>query len=135
MGMKYLAAVSIFILLSVAQCLSQTEQSLVLRGTVVTPTEILPDGIVSVSGSKIADVGIFSNRSQHSSVETDSFIFPGLIDLHDHITWNLLPRWKPGELFSNRYEWQQRTAYKIALDGPHAKLAADHALICDAERV
>jgi imidazolonepropionase-like amidohydrolase len=134
MGMKYLAAVSIFILLSVAQCFSQTEQSLVLRGTVVTPTEILPDGIVSVSGSKIADVSILSNRSQHSSVETDSFIFPGLIDLHDHITWNLLPRWKPGELFSNRYEWQQRTAYKIALDGPHAKLAADHALICDADR-
>src|SRR5947207_7360704 len=110
MVMKYLVAVSIFISLSVAQSFSQTEQSLLLRGTVVTPTEIVPDGTVSVSGSKIGDVGIFSNRSQQSSVETDSFIFPGLIDLHDHITWNLLPRWKPGELFSNRYEWQQRTA-------------------------
>src|ERR1019366_6368681 len=35
---------------------------------------------------------------------------------------------------SNRYEWQQRTAYKIALDGPHAKIAGDHALACDADR-
>jgi len=120
--------------LCVSQCVAQKEQTFALKGTVVTPSDVLPDGTVSISGSQIAEVGASLERSQASVVETDSFIFPGLIDLHDHITWNLLPRWKPNELFSNRYEWQQRTAYKIALDGPHAKLAADHALICDADR-
>jgi len=118
----------------VCQCVAQREQVLTLKGTIVTPTDVLPDNTVSISGSQIAEVGASSERSQAPVVETDSFIFPGLIDLHDHITWNLFPRWKPNELFNNRYEWQQRTAYKIALDGPHAKLAVDHALICDADR-
>jgi 5-methylthioadenosine/S-adenosylhomocysteine deaminase len=134
MRVKYVITATFSILLFVSACFSQTAQTLILRGTVVTPSEILPDGIISVSGTTISDVTAFSNRSRTSAVETESFIFPGLIDLHDHITWNLLPRWKPNELFSNRYEWQQRTAYKISLDGPHAKLAADHALMCDADR-
>jgi cytosine/adenosine deaminase-related metal-dependent hydrolase len=104
----------------------------VLKGTVVTPIDVLKDGFVSISGSKILQVGSSSEHPPSSAVDTESFIFPGLIDLHDHITWNLLPRWKPNELFNNRYEWQQRIAYKIALDGPHAKL--DHDLACDADR-
>jgi cytosine/adenosine deaminase-related metal-dependent hydrolase len=108
-------------------------QQVILRGTVVTPGEVMSDGLVSISGSRIAQVEAFSARAQ-GVMETDSYIFPGLIDLHDHITWNFLPRWKPNELFSNRYEWQQRTAYKLALDGPHGKVVADHELACDAER-
>ena len=113
---------------------SQQGPPVTLRGTIVTPTTVLPDGLVSISGTKLSHVGPVSGESQPTIVETDSFIFPGLIDLHDHITWNFLPRWKPNELFSNRYEWQQRTAYKMALDGPHARLFADHALACDADR-
>jgi 5-methylthioadenosine/S-adenosylhomocysteine deaminase len=132
---RHLLVTVLFLYLYSSQSLAQQAEPWVLKGTVVTPTEVLTDGIVSISGSKILSVGPFSGRSQTASVvETDSFIFPGLIDLHDHITWNLLPRWNPGELFNNRYEWQQRTAYKIALDGPHAKLVADHALACDADR-
>ena len=134
MRVKYFVTATFSILLSVIPCFSQTDPSVILRGTVVTPSEILPDGVISVSGARISDVTTFSSRPKDSAVETDSFIFPGMIDLHDHITWNLLPRWKPNELFSNRYEWQQRTAYKIALDGPHAKLSTDHVLICDADR-
>jgi len=68
-----------------------------LNGTVVTPIDVLAEGTVSILGSHIDGVGASVGRSQASVVETDSFIFPGLIDLHDHITWNLLPRWKPNE--------------------------------------
>src|SRR5262245_66301191 len=73
------------------QCAGAQVQQLVLRGTVVTPTEVIADGAVSISGSRIAQVEPFVARSQ-TAVETDSYIFPGLIDLHDHITWNFLPR-------------------------------------------
>jgi cytosine/adenosine deaminase-related metal-dependent hydrolase len=117
-----------------SRCFAQQAQPVVLRGSVVTPSEVLPDGLISISGNRILQVDESSGRPQASTVETDSFIFPGLIDLHDHITWNLLPRWKPNELFNNRYEWQQRMAYKIALDEPHVKLVADHDLACDADR-
>lgn len=130
----YLLAL-LFLFLCVSLATAQQSEPLVLRGVVVTPTEVLPDGVVSISGNKISHVGPISARTQTAAmVDTDSFIFPGLIDLHDHITWNLLPRWRPNELFSNRYEWQQRTAYKLALEGPHSKLVADHSLACDADR-
>lgn len=115
--------------------MSQETQPLVLKGTVVTPDEVIVDGFVSIVGERISDVGPFTKHPVGANIiETDSIIAPGLIDLHDHITWNLFPRWKPNELFNNRYEWQQRTAYKIALDGPHGKLVADHVLACDADR-
>jgi 5-methylthioadenosine/S-adenosylhomocysteine deaminase len=132
MSIRQVRRVMIFMLLYISHCFGQTNDAIVLKGTVVTPVDVVTDGFVSISGNKIHEVGSFSDHNANSAVETESFIFPGLIDLHDHITWNLLPRWKPNELFSNRYEWQQRMAYKIALDGPHAKL--DHALVCDADR-
>jgi hypothetical protein len=42
-----------------------------------------------------------------------------------NLTWNLLPRWKPNGLFSNRYDWQQLASYNLALSTPHAKLCDD----------
>lgn len=120
-------------IICITNCVAQVPQSTLLRGTVVTPSEVLVEGLISISGNKIAQVDKFLNQTK-TAVETDSYIFPGLIDLHDHITWNFLPRWRPGVLFNNRYEWQQTTAYKIALDGPHNKVAADHTLACDADR-
>ncbi len=45
-----------------------------------------------------------------------------LIDLHNHLTWNLLPRWKPNRLFANRYEWQETAEYAERLSGPNAAL-------------
>src|SRR5271154_3386709 len=93
---RHLLVTLLFLSFRGAQCFAQQSEPLVLRGTLVTPSEVVPDGAVSISGSKILKVGPFSGRSQTVSVvETDSFIFPGLIDLHDHITWNLLPRWEP----------------------------------------
>jgi 5-methylthioadenosine/S-adenosylhomocysteine deaminase len=105
---------------------------LVLRGTIVTPNEVLVEGLLTITGTKIAHVGSARADVGFDAVETGSFIFPGLIDLHNHITWNVLPRWKPDEIFANRYEWQQRPAYKSALVKPHDNLYPD--LICDADR-
>ncbi len=104
-----------------SHCIAQQANPIVLRGTLVTPGDIVEDGLVTISGSQIADVNASFGHPPPGAIDTDALIFPGLIDLHDHITWNFLPRWKPGELFNNRYDWQQMTAYKIALDDPHAR--------------
>lgn len=111
--------------LSFTELKAQDTPSYVLNGTIVTPNKVISKGAISVSGSKIAAVGTnLPSPPGWEPIETDSFIFPGLLDLHDHLTWNLFPRWKPNLLFSNRYEWQQLTAYKIALDTPHRLLFA-----------
>jgi 5-methylthioadenosine/S-adenosylhomocysteine deaminase len=108
-------------------------RTVVLRGGVIAPTGFLADSSVTIAGSKIVQLG-GTVPTGANVVETDSFIFPGLIDLHNHITWNFLPRWKPNELFANRYEWQQRQAYKIALDAPHRGVLNEPGMACDAER-
>jgi 5-methylthioadenosine/S-adenosylhomocysteine deaminase len=129
---KYLAA-CLLLLLSYCTGIAQ-DPSYALRGTLVTPTEVIENGTILIVGQKIKAVG--SNVSLPAGtrvIETGGFIYPGLIDLHNHLTWNLLPRWKPGQLFSNRYEWQQLQMYKIMLTTPEAKVM-DAGLDCDANR-
>jgi len=117
---KY-TSLSILLVISFCQlCLGQ--QTLVLHGTVVTPDEVIADGFVAIQGEKITQAGQFGSKPAGTVIETNSVIFPGLIDLHNHITWNLFPRWRQNVEFSTRYDWQQRTAYAIALSIPHAQL-------------
>jgi 5-methylthioadenosine/S-adenosylhomocysteine deaminase len=134
MANRFGAAAILFLSLAITAGFAQTEPPIALRGTLVTPDQVLPNGVLVVAGNKIASVSPAGAATVNLAIETDSFIFPGLIDLHDHITWNVLPRWKAGELFMNRYEWQQTTAYGIALDEPHYAATADHTLACDADR-
>ena len=134
MAVRHLSAAILLISFCSSRCIGQNEPRFTLKGTLVTPSQVLPDGAISILGSQIEDVRATLDGVQGSIVDTDSFIFPGLIDLHDHITWNLLPRWRPNQLFMNRYEWQQKAAYSIALDQPHYSISADHELACDADR-
>jgi hypothetical protein len=51
-------------------------------------------------------------------------IVPGFIDLHNHLTWNVLPRWLPAQKFGNRYEWQDTAEYDRNLVAPHGAIVA-----------
>ena len=111
-----------------------TQHNYVLRGTVLTPTNTIPNGTVSVSGNKIAAVEPAGSLNPKIKViETGGIILPGLIDLHDHLSWNAFPRWKPNSEFANRYDWQARTAYLTTLSIPHQELI-DAGLTCDLGR-
>lgn len=125
--------VSLLLLFSFCRCIAQSGQGFTLQGTIVTPSEVLSGGAISVAGNRILDV-IADPFASKAAVETDSFIFPGLIDLHDHITWNMLPRWRSYRLYRDRYEWQQTAAYLLALSQPHDEIMANHELACDADR-
>ena len=56
-----------------------------------------------------------------------------MIDLHNHLTWNVFPRWHPVQEFGNRYDWQQKPIYQTLLVSPHAAMVAD-GLECEMER-
>ena len=100
----------------------------------ITPDDVYDDGFVAIKQNQITEAGPVSDREAARGIQTDSIILPGLIDVHNHITWNFLPRWRPNVLFANRYEWQQAPAYKIALDVPHRKVFEEKGLPCDADR-
>lgn len=69
---------------------AQEVEPYALKGGIVTPDQVLPDGLIAVEGPQIKEVTSSSEkRGGLREIETGSFIFPGLIDLHDHITWNL----------------------------------------------
>src|SRR4029453_45149 len=40
-------------------------------------------------------------------IETGGVIYPGLLDLHNHLAYNILPLWKPPRRFDNRRDWLQ----------------------------
>jgi cytosine/adenosine deaminase-related metal-dependent hydrolase len=93
-----------------------------LRGTVGAPGAPTEDAVVVVSGGRIEAVGRIAVPPGVPVIETHGFIYPGLIDLHNHLTWNVFPRWSSGRKFPNRYEWQILPAYLRALADPHARM-------------
>jgi 5-methylthioadenosine/S-adenosylhomocysteine deaminase len=93
-----------------------------LRATLVTPARTIDDGVIRWSGGHIETVA--SGSATDNAINVDGVVFPGLIDLHNHLTWNVLPRWTPPHVFSNRYEWLELPDYTRALSGPHYALTA-----------
>jgi len=118
-------------------CLANTaraQQVLALQGTVVTPSGPLAEATVLIKGNSILAVGRDLELPAGTRiVKTGGAIYPGLIDLHNHVTWNALARWSAGAKSGARYDWQQLPEYRMALDIPHQKMVAEgHG--CAAER-
>jgi 5-methylthioadenosine/S-adenosylhomocysteine deaminase len=105
-----------------------------LTGTLVMPQEIIENGTVLIENGRIVASGAaIQIPSGTKIIHTDGIIAPGLIDLHNHLTWNIFPRWKPTEEFGSRYDWQQKPVYNILLTAPHQAIA-DAGLECEADR-
>lgn len=89
---------------------------LLLRGTVLTPTGPLSPGEVLVVGNTITCVAADCSGSPMAGTVTildthGAAISPGLIDGHNHLSYDFLPEWVPPTLFVSRYEWRARADY------------------------
>jgi 5-methylthioadenosine/S-adenosylhomocysteine deaminase len=105
-----------------------------LSGTVVTPTATLENATVLVSHGAIRAVGVdLPVPAGVPVIKTDGVMFAGLIDLHNHLVWNVFPRWKPPSPVGNRYDWQALDDYRNKLSGPEQRLI-DRGVGCDMER-
>jgi 5-methylthioadenosine/S-adenosylhomocysteine deaminase len=99
------------------------KDTLLLRGTVVTPDKIIDPGevltyqdtILCVASSCAAD----PKAAKATIVNTGGIIFPGLIDAHNHTQYNYLPLWKHTKMYTNHGQWQADSAYKAAVSAPH----------------
>lgn len=103
---------------------------LLLRGTVVTMDDagrVLEDGRVLVRDGRIVaawsgatpPAGVLVGAAQVVDVGADARIFPGLVNLHGHPAYNVLPLWLPpashaqpaqgrptgAEPYGDRYQW------------------------------
>ncbi len=89
-----------------------------LRGRVVTPTQVLAPGEVLVVGKNIqcvaASCAADPMAQGATSIDTGGVIFPGLVDAHNHTQYNYIPTWhSPGAvLYMNRNQWADVQSYK-----------------------
>ena len=117
---QYLIIVSF---LSLSFC--EENRPIALIGTLLLPEKTIVNGTILIIDELIVAVGHdISIPLNTKLIETNGMILPGLIDLHNHLVWNIFPRWKPTEEFNNRYDWQQKPVYKTLMTGPREGLRA-----------
>lgn len=102
-----------------------------LRGRVVTmgsPSSVIEDGKVLVLGHRIRQVSEASASAPDGfqdapTIETGGTIYPGLIDLHNHYAYNVLPLWKVPQQYENRRQWPNHSEYKNRISMPLRTIA------------
>ncbi|MDQ1730895.1 MAG: 5-methylthioadenosine/S-adenosylhomocysteine deaminase [Pseudonocardiales bacterium] len=109
--------------------------SYALRGRVVTMNAartVLQDGIIYVSGNTIVDVRpTTAARPRHfASVtpqHTHGTIYPGMIELHNHLPYGVLQLWKVPKKYGNRDQWSGPSTpdYHRLVSGPMGVLGRD----------
>ncbi len=103
-----------------------------IRGNIVTPDSVIANGWLDIQDGRIVE--ILTARPDIPgvpAVETDDFIFPGFIDLHNHPSFNIFPRWTPPRKFPNRYAWRSWDVYKRELEDRFAAINAGGSSFCD----
>lgn len=95
-----------------------------LRGRVVTMDadfRVLEDGVVYLEGPDIVavrDAAAPAPEGFGAPVSVDGTLFPGLIELHNHLAYNCLRLWDVPEKFPNRDRWSGTPGYRRDVTGP-----------------
>jgi 5-methylthioadenosine/S-adenosylhomocysteine deaminase len=104
-----------------------TGPKLALAGRVVTMDDafsVKNDAVVYIDQGNIVAV---QARTQPAPAgfenvpvaETGGTLFPGLIELHNHLSYNALPLWSPvPKLFQHRGQWPDHADYRKLISGP-----------------
>ncbi len=97
-----------------------------LRGRVVTmnaAARVIPDGVVYVDAGVIVDVKTAASNPPQgfeavTPVATKGTIYPGLIELHNHLAYNALPLFRPPKKYGSRDEWRGKPNTQRFVSGP-----------------
>jgi 5-methylthioadenosine/S-adenosylhomocysteine deaminase len=131
---------------------SAARSALLLEGTVVTMSDahtVIPNGRVLVRGGIILAIWAAPNKpaglnTSDARVVKGGLIFPGLINIHDHPAFDVLPLWPPPsshaqpyvgrptgrEPYGDRYQWGTTSPpeYRRLVQAPHDALTSRDAL-------
>src|SRR5438552_2757877 len=96
-----------------------------IRGKIVTMDQastIVPNGIVYIRGKNIAAIASAEAPSPpgFEKIKITETLYPGLIELHNHLSYNALPLWIVPKKYTNRNQWSGPSApdYHKLLTGP-----------------
>jgi 5-methylthioadenosine/S-adenosylhomocysteine deaminase len=112
--------------MSDAQANSLPPTRYALEGRVVTMDRSFTEfekGTVYVEGGRIA--AVFTTGATPPSgfqdapvIGTGGTIYPGLIDLHNHLSYDALTLWQVPKLYTNRDQWGDHPDYRKLISGP-----------------
>lgn len=106
----------------------------VLVGRIVTMDEnatIHARGAVCIEADRIVAVvadpaHVPDAFSAVTAIDTGGTIYPGLIELHNHLSYNFLPLWTVPKTYTNRNQWrEQEPDYKISISLPAKVIGAN----------
>jgi cytosine/adenosine deaminase-related metal-dependent hydrolase len=105
-----------------------TGPKLALAGRVVTMDDaatVWARGVIYVDAGRIVAVADATGSPPAppgfagvAPVEVGGTIFPGLIELHNHLTYNALRLWDVPRRFANRDQWSGIPEYRTLISGP-----------------
>src|SRR5690349_13839653 len=97
-----------------------------LKGKVVTVNgnfDVVDPGVVFVNAKGgIEEVrgiegGVPDGFANAPIISTQGTIYPGLIELHNHLSYNALPIWKVPHVFTDRNKWPNDPDYEKRVSG------------------
>ena len=93
------------------------QQTLLLRGNVVRSDGTAAQRYLLIEGGVISEVSrqrpVCPPDVMEVTTGANDWIFPGLIDLHTHPMYNIMPLWHAKKApFDNRYQWRSDKDYK-----------------------
>ena len=106
-----------------------TPTTLAFKGRIVCMDEagtVIPKGIVFITGNQITLVHpeptppdpMPAGFAKADILETGGTIYPGLIELHNHLPYNVLGLWDVPKLYEDRNVWRRRPEYHSAVVAP-----------------
>ncbi len=103
---------------------------LALGGRVVTmnaSNRVINNGVIYIEAGRIVavldnDVAPPDGFQKVSVTHTDGTIFPGLIELHNHLPYDVLPLWRVPKAFRNRSQWGGTEEYQRLITKPMSVL-------------
>lgn len=109
----------------------------IFEGRLVTMNadfDVLASGRLYVDASRIvavqpADAPRPPGFEGTAVVKTGGTIFPGLIELHNHLSYNTLPMWRLERRFGNRDQWARLPEYRQRVSRPASFLGTTDGLV------
>ncbi len=114
--------------------LKSVASSLLLRGNVVLPDGSARDRYVQVRDGRIVSISRVrpprTDDLPYVATRRSDWIFPGLIDLHTHSAYNLIPLWISDRApFRNRFEWRGDDGYGTNVKRVKREITKSDALV------
>lgn len=133
-----LTALLLAALLPAAQAQWTPDKTVVLKGKVVTMDGNTPvnDGLVVVRNGKVAAI-LPANGSVPSGaivIETKGYIYPGLMNLHDHIAYNFLKLYDVPKHTTNHDQWPGGKDYERDVNNPNNVMKNIYGYISEAQK-